>query len=389
MARVSIAPPPVFATPPSFGKAAGALAALALLAAAGFFCGQQPTVLFLLKHVVFLVLVVLTPTVAKWIADAVFGAMEEDNLGDEAHRLTRAAAEVVIFAGLIYGFAFWLTGRRLSWHSTAYVIGIILLIEAGAHIVEWHQRRILKRVARVQIVDATVKQLRALTRRERWLYASIPLGIAVTAIVAAIGRFNGDRTLSLMIRLVLLSACVGLAIFLTISLLQMVTPIFVEAAVPAIETKPDSTLVKPVVVQVPLTRQAKKEQQARDLDILVVISDLRKVYFYNSLHNVVLLAIFGWLILNSTSAIEFKWWFVSAAVVTTVLGYLPYGIGQMLMRDRALHRFEGKERRDMEGQLKKYAPVFPKLEFIAGLVATPAAGFLVTLLDDLLKKRVQ
>ena len=68
---------------------------------------------------------------------------------------------------------------------------------------------------------------------------------------------------------------------------------------------------------------------------------------------------------------------------------LPYMIGQSRLRREVLKNYRNAKRVDMEEELKKYAPLFPKWDFLINSVSPVSAGgfayFLFTNLLDNLK----
>jgi hypothetical protein len=72
------------------------------------------------------------------------------------------------------------------------------------------------------------------------------------------------------------------------------------------------------------------------------------------------------------------------------VGQLPYMIGQAAMYDALLVSYEGLQRAQVSEKLHRYAPLFPKLDFLKTFSATGTAGGLLVFLiresgKDLLK----
>jgi hypothetical protein len=121
--------------------------------------------------------------------------------------------------------------------------------------------------------------------------------------------------------------------------------------------------------------------EEQDQNIACTVADVRKIYLANSTHNASILVAMALVI----SAVVFRHTgyvstAVTAAAIVTIFGQLPYMIGQAAMYDALLVSYEGLQRAQVSEKLHRYAPLFPKLDFLKALSATGTAGGLLVLL---------
>ena len=113
------------------------------------------------------------------------------------------------------------------------------------------------------------------------------------------------------------------------------------------------------------------DQEQKDLDLACIVADLRKVYLYDAVHNVILLVAFAAIVAGLWGiSIDIKRLVASLVGLSLLFNQLPYVLGQSAFHEKVLERYEGVKRAEMAEKLKKYAPLFPKSDFLATLFMT-------------------
>ena len=109
-----------------------------------------------------------------------------------------------------------------------------------------------------------------------------------------------------------------------------------------------------------------------------MVTNVRKAYLYDALHNLTLLAAFIAIILVLWgTAVDTKLFVAGAVAGAFVFNQLPYMIGQSQLRNEVLKNYRNSKRVDMEEELKKYAALFPKWDFASVLISPLTAGGIV------------
>jgi hypothetical protein len=303
----------------------------------------------------------------------------------EERRLARVAMETLLFGAVLVGFSMWIFGVSVLGIWIAYAVGVILLLEVGGHIIEWHQVSTLECLSQSSLFTAVQSAAEAVKRmfhHEVILYIPVPLGLVVGTIVGLVRRQPAQETVIFCLQLVLLGASFVLLCFLVYAFVRMSDPLFRRVpttSVPRIGEEPlrgkagPKDRVLKATAPIPKAKVGKEKQKV--FDVATVVTDLRKVYLYDALHNFILLAVFV--------AIIAQLWAVTVGViplvVATIVGafgfnQLPYMIGQSRLRQELLKLYQNSERKDMEEELTKYAPLLPKWEFLNSLLTPLSAG---------------
>ncbi len=308
--------------------------------------------------------------------------------------------ESLLFIVLILGFNLWVFGTSNVGMWIGYVIVFILLLEIGASIVEWYKNITLKRFVRSNSQDNLqmyAKTFEKMFHNELILYISVPLGLLIGAIIGLIRNWSSKVTILLCLQLVFLLAAFLLLYFLVAAFQRMSNPMFEtsqESSTEVIEEDSGSFFYqfrKVIKVFIPSQETSVGDHEQTDIDIAYMISDLRKMYLYNAVHNVILLIVFIAFALNLSGFIVKTKWLLSGLIGSSLIfNQLPYMIGQLRLHDRVLERFEGVKRSEIAEKLKKYAPFFPKVDFLSALfTAGTAGGVLYFLLDQFVKNTLK
>jgi len=371
-------PPPVACPPPPGTVPAPALKLLALavallilvalgLAIAGMFL-RWHGVLFAAQMLSLTASVCLTPTVSYYLTRR-WG------------RLTRAILEILLFNVIVVSFYLWLWGNEGLNHWIVYPVTLILIVEAGGHLVEWNKERTLKRLSESKLftnIQSETKALERMFQYEKLLYVPLPLGLIAGTIWGFVKDLGPTETIHLCVQLILWGASATLLIFLAISFVRMADPLLDDRQLPA----PEGTSAKGGRKKFRLKASGTTRQGTRRvLDLAMMVVDLRKVYLFDSSHSVILLVAcaaiaLGWGAENKILLV------IVFVMATFVFNHLPYIIGQSRLHEEVLKPYEGLQRAEINAKLKEHAPYFPKWEFLAVmLTSSPAGGAVYFLLE--------
>ncbi|MDQ3907681.1 MAG: hypothetical protein M3268_04985 [Acidobacteriota bacterium] len=300
-------------------------------------------------------------------------------------RVLRVAFESALFVGALALFYFWVWGKRPGAALIAYAVGLVLLIEIGSHLIEWNKGDNIRRLSRSDLfrnLRLDVESLEAMFRREQWLYAAVPLGLVAGAAVGALRAWEPRETVLFCLQLSLWLASLVLLYFLAVAFARLADPLY-SPAPPEARPAPPAPPKKQKRrgrgrVQARGAGGSNEERERASLDLACMISDLRKIYFYDAMHNVVLLVVFAAVALRSRD-VEIDERLLTGVLValTFLLTHLPYVIGQSKLYEKILEPYDGLKRAEIGATLKEHAPMFPKWEALAILVTSSPAGMIV------------
>jgi hypothetical protein len=318
-------------------------------------------------------------------------------------RVARAALETLLFLTLLFGFGYWLLGAVAFGVWLIYGTALILLLEAGGHFVEHHKVVTLKRLAKsvsFKNMQSDAEAFEEMHRSEWTLYTSVPIGLVIGTVIGLVRNQTPEEILTLCLQLVLLLASLVLLLFLVYAFAQMKDPLFrtTVLSVPQIIDEQMkkrngfiSKIVRALRFRVPRPRPKTIDQEQKDLDLACMVADLRRIYLYDSVHNVILLVAFATVVARLWGVpIDVKWLLVSLLGLSLLFNQLPYVLGQAALHEKVLERYEGVKRAEMAEKLKKYTPLFPTSDFLAALFTTSTAGgILYFLLDNFVKEALK
>jgi hypothetical protein len=388
-------PPPLAAPPPIVLRRwwlyalllVGVLASASLLlfwwrSSAGLLLASQMTLLT--------VTVCFTPTIAH-------------HLTKRRGRVARVILETLLFAALLFGFGFWLLGNAALGVWIVYATVLILLLEIGSHFVEYHKFITLKRLAKSVLfrnMQGDTEAFEKMFRSELILYISVPIGLVVGTAIGLVRNQTPEAVLALCLQIVLLLASLVLLFFLVYAFARMKDPLFRTTQVSSPRITDEwmkerkgfiSKIGKVLRFLVPPPKPETRDQEQKDLDLACMVADLRKVYLYDAVHNVILLVAFAAVVIRLWGIqIDVKWLIASLVGLSLLFNQLPYILGQSALHERVLERYEGAKRAEMKEKLKKYSPLFPTSDFLAALFTTgTAGGVLYFLLDNFIKEALK
>jgi len=318
-------------------------------------------------------------------------------------RIARVVVETLLFITLFLAFGYWLVGSIVFGVWIVYATILVLLIETGGHFVEHHKVATLNRLSRsvsFKHVQSSAEALEKLFHSELVLYISVPLGLVSGTTVGLIRSQAPGVILILCLQIVLLLASLVLLFFLVNSFAQMRDPLFKTTQTYSPKIANEWMVEREGFIGkigrvlrflVPSPKPETVDQEQKDLDLACMVADLRKVYLYDAVHNVILLVAFAAAVLGLWGiSIDVKWLIASLVGLSLLFNQLPFVLGQSALHKKVLERYEGTKRADIAEKLKKYSPLFPTSDFLAALFTTGTAGdVLYVLLDNFIKEALK
>lgn len=388
-------PPPIAAPPPLLLRwrviaifiGIGLLVGLSLLL---FNWQGDARLLFVSQMLLLIIAICLTPTAAH-------------HLTKRQGRIARVVVETLLFIVSFLAFGYWLIGGTVFGIWIAYAAVLVSLLETGAHFVEHHKIVTLKRLSRsvsFKHLQSNAESLEKLFHNELVLYVSVPLGLVAGTTIGLIRSQTPKATLVLCLQIVLLLAAFVLLLFLVNSFARMRDPLFKTTQVYSPKISNEWMLERKGFISkigrvlrflVPSPKLETVDQEQKDLDLACMVADLRKIYLYDAVHNVILLVAFTAVAAGIWGVpIDMKWLIASLVGLSLLFNQLPYILGQSALHEKVLERYEGAKRADMKEKLKKYSPLFPTSDFLAALFTTgTAGGVLYFLLESFIKEALK
>lgn len=300
-------------------------------------------------------------------------------------RITRAILEILLFNGIVDLFYLWLWGREGFWRWMIYPGALILIIDAGGHLVEWNKVQTLTRLSRSKLftnIQSEAQALERMFRYEKLLYLPLPFGLIAGTIWGVTHGLNPKETIHLCLQLVFWGTSIALLIFLVIGFARMSDSLLDYSEPPL----PSSNVKRTGSKKFRLKTSSTAREKRKILDLTLMVVDLRKIYLFDSAHSVILLVVccsaaLGWGFQNKILLL------MAFVLATFVFNHLPYIIGQSRLHENALKHYEGLQRAELDAKLKEHAPYFPKWEFLAVmLTSSPAGGVVYFLLEEAVNK---
>ena len=279
------------------------------------------------------------------------------------HRIAAAVLECFAFLALIAWFT-WMLGASLLNVQIGYAGLLVMLLIGGSHAATWYRDKTLARVEADKTAEDVWPHLpliHTFFKDELIIYASVPLGLG-TGLILGLGHETK--------RQIVFHGIQWMAGFFTVSLSWFVASSFRRMGDPLLRFD------DPKLRSVPL-----------GADVAYALSELRKVYLYDSFHNVTLLVSFVALGMSIWQIhIERSWWIQVLAGVVLLFVQIPFIAGQAALQDLVLGNVGGWGRAKLLGEMKEGLPLFPKIEFLAALISSGSAGGLVWSLGEKLIK---
>ena len=308
----------------------------------------------------------LIPTIATWVVGV-------------KNRIKLALTEVLLFSIATIGISYALSQLTGNNRWVLFTIFIISFLDIGAHIIDSIREATFRRIDKTWQYKSLRKDASSfdkLYNYERILYVALPLGIMLGTFIGLFRKATELEIALLSIQAVMLSAFLILVLITFKSFRQMIVPMYRQT----------NSLNQPPIFS-SKQRDDAKSREEKMLSLVIMSTDLRKLYLYDSTHNILLLFLFIYAILMTYGiAIELKFLILAILITTLLFSQLPYVLGQYFLHQKALEPFEGLARAEVDEQIKKYAPLYPTFHFLAALITSGTAGGLAFfLLDNFIK----
>lgn len=302
------------------------------------------------------------------------------------------------FLATITVFIFSLLFLGISSIGIWVLILLVLLLVAliGGYLVRLLQAKVINRLSRNKqytFTSSEIERLKDSAGYQILFYVSVPFGlIASTAYGFAAGLPDID-ILILAPKLIIGTASIILLITLVVSAVIMSKPLILfetNIKKPFLSRENEQETFLNYVVNLLKIKSQNKYTAESDYsevyDMAYLVADLRKVYFYDAVHSVILLTGF---VLSLLSALHLKMVidnvlviFIAGLLCLTFFCYLPYSIGQYQLHENIFSglNLEGLKRKETKDILSKVSPLSPQSDFVGALFATGSAGSLLAML---------
>ena len=320
-------------------------------------------------------------------------------------RVTQSIAEIVLFS-IVLMLVEYLMFKQLGSSWLVYSIAIVSVLDAGGHALdhvgeerlnrstkelESKQRQLDKKKKNTKQTQALLDDISQYTNmlryvgnfneifnQERLLYLALPLGILSGVSVGLYKQTSTIGYVEYTIQHISIIAAIVLTYFVYRAILQMVLPVYIS-----------QWLRREKIVFTSDELDKFQDEKERAIGLGKTTTDLRELFLYDSVHNVLLLSVFLYVFLASIN-ISLSWKEISFGVLfmLTVFSQLPFIIGQSLLRQYILNGYGGYARGVMESELKKdeYAPLLRKPEFLVALTTLGTGGLLFILAENFIKE---
>lgn len=308
---------------------------------------------FISQVVIFLVAICLTPTLA-------------DYLTERCSRAIRVLVETIIFIFLILGFNIWIFGISIFGIWIFPTILLILILEIGSNIVEHIKIVTLNNLANEITFEQVKNQAEALENMfliGLSIYIPVPLSLIIGTMKVWFFNQTPKENILFSAKLFLLLFSLFILFFLCMAFVRMSDTLFHDSDVSSPKLNKEKKdfigmIVKLVRVIVPPKFKRNSEEEA--IELACTVSDLRKIYLYDAIHNSTLLiastTVLFWLL-----GIKFNQIWVIGSLISTIsfFNLLPYAIGQTALHNKILEQYQGIKRIKLLEKLRKYSPRFP------------------------------
>jgi hypothetical protein len=354
-------------------------------------------IIFVAKTVLFTIFLVCIPTVTGFISD-IFLLYEKG-------KFIEAILQSVFTIAIIALFSIWLFGVSIFGAWVGVLFSMFLLFNIGGYLLRLYQDKIINRLSKspqFEYSSRSIDELKESTRYQILFYVSTPFGLTSAIVYGWIRNLSELETLMTAVQVILVASSVILIVTLFVSAIIMSKSLILinpKMKYSEIETESNYSFWGRFITLLglrpkPLFNVSKDYSKFYDMAYLV--SDLRKVYFFDGVHSTILLLCF-WVAFFSLSNSQIVvnnllWIALSTLVVLFVFCYIPYATGQYNLHENILIIIgeEGIKRQEAKTELAKSSPLIPNLEFFTALLTTGSVGGVLSALAfELLKNALK
>jgi hypothetical protein len=214
--------------------------------------------------------------------------------------------------------------------------------------------------------------------QEGYLYSALPLGVLSGVSLGIYEHTSAIGYIDFSIQHISFIATIILTFFIYKAIGQMVKPVYIGRS-----------RSRHRIIFTSDEMEKLRGEKERIVGFGKTTTELRELYLYDSIHNVLLLCIFLYLFLGSI-AVTFSLKIAAFAILLmlTLCSQLPFMIGQSLLRQYILRGYGGYARGVMENELKKeeYAPLLKKPELWLAFSSLGTGGLLFFLAEKFIKE---
>lgn len=319
-------------------------------------------------------------------------------------RVTQAIVSSILGTLLVTGYSTWVLGTRVLGLWIALLFSLFSLLLFGAFILDFRLNRIVARLSRSALLASyQTQRLQTLAKWETWFYISVPLGVAIALVYGRASSRSDSDILILESVATLGLAILILVVLLTVSAILMSSSLIIFDATankPATIVEKEDSLIERLIgalqFQFSRTTDPQKTDFGLDLDMAYLVSDLRRFYFYDSVHNCTVLVGFSLAAISivNISFVATHYILIGAVSLLFLFAscYLPFSIGQHNLHEVILdtNGLEGLARKDLNDKLLAASPLYPQSDFFSALVSTGTVGSLLAALAyEVLKNAIK
>lgn len=284
-------------------------------------------------------------------------------------RLTHSLIESLAFIILLLSYSWWIFGMSvLGWWIIPSII-LILVLEIGSNIIELYKISTLQYISQeleFSQIKEKANEIEKLFKNEIAIYFSVPVGLLLGANLGSLYYQSLLEIAKFSFIIVLILAISMLIYFLFVACERMSNSLIKESDISYPELRKETKGWRGLFAnffKIAIPR-FNSNKESKDIAIAHIVSNLRKVYLYDSIHNGILLILTGMILtqllrINLESPKSILLMASSWLLVALIFNFVPYAVGQYLFRTQILKKYSGSERREMSDKIDKVAPLFP------------------------------
>ncbi|GEM_PF-4790665 len=307
--------------------------------------------------------------------------------------------EILLYILTILVIGTWITENKISSSWIPSILFAVPLIVGGGTLVEFVMQFRLDHIltlAKSSQIKFEVNRITEMFANEVMHYLSVPLGFGLGVIASFLHSL--DPLSAYMLCLVAIS--ILYLLFLTISIFtsfrrlsdSLYQPETVNSEIS--ESNRISKIINKLRTVLRLKSKLENKntlitQQEHDLLVANLTAEIRKLYLFNSSHNIILFVTFLTIVLLILG-LEVSLYFVLGTILVlyTVFGQLPYVLGQRNLHTQIMVRYSNLDNivtyTEMEKKLHDVSPLYLRIYFINSILMTGVGGFLFLIISQVI-----
>jgi len=269
-----------------------------------------------------------------------------------------------------------------------------LIFAAGSYLVnhlagitiDYYNERLVTRYSKstnVTLSSIWDPEFKEFVNGQKLVYLAIPFGFFAALALGVFMKYDAPRIFPLAIKCTLVTGCLFQLVVLIYSFVKIIQPLVEpnESGFPKVGNFWSQYLTVGKTAQ-PATIL---------LDAGIVITDLRKLLFYNITLNAIMfcsMLFLLFLVNDYQPTLRMTLIFFLAAIF--VFSQIPYALGQNNMHAVLVGDKEGIEREELKDKLQKYAGLVPRFPFLLSLISGfTAGGLLFFIVENMIKETIK